>query len=103
VSYLASKVIKGCLYIPDRSVNEYFGKFRHHGTRVAIFITLLKVFKEDEEVGYEPERFKYVVFEGHAGTFGFLPAAIAMDDRQPSCACFDRSDAKRFGKMQQVM
>jgi hypothetical protein len=54
-------------------------------------------------VGYEPERFKYVVFEGYAGAFGFLPAAIAMDDRQPSCACFDRSDAKRFGKMQQIV
>ncbi len=58
-----------------------FGKFRRHGIRVAIFIMLLKVFKEDEEVGYEPKRFKYVVFEGHAGTLGFLPAAIARDDR----------------------
>lgn len=57
-----------------------FEKFRRHGTRVACFITLLRVFKENEEVGYEPERFKYAVFEGHAGTFGFLPAAIAMDD-----------------------
>ena len=80
MSYLASKVIKGRLYIPDQSVNDYFGIFRHHGTRVAIFITLLKVFKEDEEVGYEPERFKYAVFEGHAGTLSFLSAAIAMDD-----------------------
>ena len=80
-----------------------FGKLRRHGTRVAIFITLLRVFKEDEEVGYEPKRFKYAVFEGHAGAFGFVPAAIAMDDRQPSCACSDRSDAKRFGKMQQIV
>lgn len=59
----------------------------------------VKSFKEEEEVGNEPERFKHAVFEGYAGTFGFLPAAIAMDDRQPSCTCFNRSDAKRFGKM----
>lgn len=58
-----------------------FGKFRRHGTRVAVFITLLKVLYEDEEVGYEPERFKYAVSEGYAGTFNFLPAAIAMDYR----------------------
>ena len=100
MSYLTSKVIKRAFRFQISQLMIIFGKFRRHGTRVAIFITLLKVFKEDEEVGYEPERFKYAVFEGHAGTFGFLPAAIAMDDRQPSCACFDRSDAKRFGKMQ---
>ena len=81
MSYLASKVIKGAFRFQISQLMIIFGKFRRHGTRVAVFITLLKVFKEDEEVGYEPERFKYVVFEGHAGTFGFLPAAIAMDDR----------------------
>ena len=81
MSYLASKVIKGASRFQISQLMIIFGKFRRHGTRVAVFITLLKVFKEDEEVGYEPERFKYVVFEGHAGTFGFLPAAIAMDDR----------------------
>ena len=81
MSYLASKVIKGAFRFQISQLMIIFGKFRRHGTRVAVFITLFKVFKEDEEVGYEPERFKYVVFEGHAGTFGFLPAAIAMDDR----------------------
>ena len=81
MSYLASKVIKGAFRFQISQLMIIFGKFRRHGTRVAVFITLLKVFKEDEEVGYEPERFKYVVFKGHAGTFGFLPAAIAMDDR----------------------
>lgn len=81
MSYLASKVIKGAFRFQISQLLIIFGKFRRHGTRVAVFITLLKVFKEDEEVGYEPERFKYVVFEGHAGTFGFLSAAIAMDDR----------------------
>jgi hypothetical protein len=80
-----------------------FGRFRRHGTRVAYLITLIKVSKEDEEVGNEPERFKHAVFEGYAGTFGFLPAAIAMDDRQPGCTRFNRSDAKRFGQMQQVV
>ena len=80
MSYLTSKVIKRAFRFQISQLMIIFGKFRRHGTRVAIFITLLKVFKEDEEVGYEPERFKYVVFEGHAGTFGFLPAAIAMDD-----------------------
>ena len=81
MSYLASKVIKGAFRFQIGQLMIIFGKFRRHGIRVAIFIMLLKVFKEDEEVGYEPKRFKYVVFEGHAGTFGFLPAAIAMDDR----------------------
>ena len=80
MSYLTSKVIKGAFRFQISQLMIIFGKYRRHGTRVAIFITLLRVFKEDEEVGYEPERFKYVVFEGHAGTFGFLPAAIAMDD-----------------------
>ncbi|PHX64280.1 MAG: hypothetical protein CK551_01705 [Planctomycetaceae bacterium] len=76
---MTSKVIKRAFRFQISQLLIIFGKFRRHGTRVAVFIMLLKVFKEDEEVGYEPERFKYAVFEGHAGTFGFLPAAIAMD------------------------
>lgn len=80
MSYLTCKVIKRAFRFQISQLMIIFGKFMRHGTRVAVFITLLKVFKEDEEVGYEPERFKYAVFEGHARTFGFLPAAIAMDD-----------------------
>ena len=80
MSYLTSKVIKRAFRFQISQLMIIFGKFRRHGTRVAFFIPQLEVFKEDKEVGYEPERFKYAVFEGHAGTFGFLPAAIAMDD-----------------------